>query len=94
MPYIRVWIHFVWSTKNRQPILTDEFRYPLFDHIRRNALLKNILTDIEKIAPNRIYLHAQVQVIPFYEKAGFDCTGPEFIEADIRHRKMILKPKE
>lgn len=59
-----------------------------------NALLKNILDDVEKIAPNKIYLHAQVQVIPFYEKAGFDCIGPEFIEADIRHRKMVLKSKE
>ena len=24
MPYIKVWIHFVWSTKNRLPLMTDE----------------------------------------------------------------------
>ncbi len=24
MPYLRVWIHYVWSTKNRQPFLNDK----------------------------------------------------------------------
>ena len=38
-----------------------------------------------------IYLHAQVQVIPFYEKCGFVAEGDEFVEADIRHRKMVYK---
>ena len=45
MPHIRVWIHYVWSTKNRQPVLTDPYRDTLFEHIRRNARLKNIYLD-------------------------------------------------
>lgn len=45
MPYIKVWIHFVWSTKNRQRVLTDPFRDLLFEHIRQNARLKNIYLD-------------------------------------------------
>jgi putative transposase len=45
MPYIRVWIHYVWSTKNRQPVLTDPFRDMLFEHMRQNARLKNIYLD-------------------------------------------------
>jgi putative transposase len=45
VPYIRVWIHYVWSTKNRLPVLADEFRYPLFEHIKKNALLKKIYLD-------------------------------------------------
>jgi REP element-mobilizing transposase RayT len=45
MPYIRVWIHYVWSTKNRLPILKDEFREPLFEHIKQNARLKSIYLD-------------------------------------------------
>jgi len=45
MPFIRVWIHYVWSTKNRKPILTDDFRYPLFEHIKQNALAKKIHLD-------------------------------------------------
>ena len=45
MPYIRVWIHYVWSTKNRRRVLTDSFRDPLFDHIKQNARQKNIFLD-------------------------------------------------
>jgi REP-associated tyrosine transposase len=45
MPFIRVWIHYVWSTKNREPVLIDKFRYPLFEHIKQNALLKKIYLD-------------------------------------------------
>jgi REP-associated tyrosine transposase len=45
MPFIRVLIHYVWSTKNREPTLKDEFRYSLFDHIRQNAQCKKICPD-------------------------------------------------
>ncbi len=39
-----------------------------------------------------IYLHAQVQVVDFYKKYGFVKVGPEFLEANIRHFKMVYKP--
>ena len=45
MPFIRVWVHFVWSTKERQPILRDEYRDKLFAHIRQNAREKKIFLD-------------------------------------------------
>jgi REP element-mobilizing transposase RayT len=45
MPYIRVWIHYVWSTKYRDPVLKDEFREILFEHIRQNARSKDIYLD-------------------------------------------------
>lgn len=45
MPFIRVWIHYVWAVKNRKPLLTDEVRYKLFEHIRENAKGKNIFLD-------------------------------------------------
>ena len=45
MPYIRVWVHFVWSTKNRIPYLSDPIRPIIFDHIRENAAKKNIFLD-------------------------------------------------
>jgi predicted GNAT family N-acyltransferase len=37
----------------------------------------------------RVYLNAQVQVIPFYEKLGFIVIGEPFQEAGIWHRKMV-----
>ncbi|HTM93880.1 MAG TPA: IS200/IS605 family transposase [Flavisolibacter sp.] len=45
MPFIRVWIHYVWATKNRQPILTEDIRPVLFNHIKQNAIIKKIYLD-------------------------------------------------
>ena len=35
----------MWSTKKKQPILTAEIRKQLFDHIRENAIDKDIFID-------------------------------------------------
>ncbi|MDQ3012505.1 MAG: IS200/IS605 family transposase [Acidobacteriota bacterium] len=45
MPSVKVWIHFVWSTKNREPFLTDNIRPQVFQHIRENAREKGIFID-------------------------------------------------
>ncbi len=45
MPYVKVWLHFVWSTKNREPFLTNEIRQKVFQHIRENAKKKDIHID-------------------------------------------------
>jgi putative transposase len=45
MPYLRIWIHLIWSTKNRAPILDKEIRPKLFSHIRDNARAKGIHLD-------------------------------------------------
>lgn len=45
MGYIKIWVHLVWTTKNRAPILVKEIRKPLFEHILENARSKNIYVD-------------------------------------------------
>lgn len=45
MAYVQVMIHAVWGTKNRQPVLTKELRFQLFEHIRMNAKCKQIYID-------------------------------------------------
>ena len=45
MSFVKLWIHAIWTTKNRQPILMKESRQTLFDHIHENAINKNILMD-------------------------------------------------
>jgi putative transposase len=45
MGYMRIWFHLVWTTKNREPILTKEVRWELFSHIRENAENKGIYLD-------------------------------------------------
>ena len=42
MPYVRVWVHIVWSTKNRISQLTESVRPIIFQHIRENAEEKGI----------------------------------------------------
>jgi len=46
MPHIKVYIHFVWSTKNRNPFLgTFEIREKVWQHILENARKKGIYID-------------------------------------------------
>lgn len=46
MPYVKVYIHFVWSTKNRYPYLNSkELRSKVWNHIRENAMEKGIFID-------------------------------------------------
>jgi len=46
MPFIKVYIHFVWSTKNRFPFLNSiELRQKVWSHIRKNAKEKGIYVD-------------------------------------------------
>jgi len=42
---VRVWIHFVWSTRDRRALLQDEIRLKIFHHIRENARQKGIYID-------------------------------------------------
>ena len=46
MPFVNVFIHFVWSTKNRIPYLeTKEIRDALWEHIKDNGKQKDIFID-------------------------------------------------
>ena len=54
------------------------------------ALIQRILVDAAQRQLREVYLHAQIQALPFYEKLGFVAEGPEFIDANIPHRTMRL----
>ena len=46
MPFIKVYIHFVWCTKNRNPYLdTPDLRQKVWKHIRENGAKKDIYID-------------------------------------------------
>ncbi|MES2654873.1 MAG: IS200/IS605 family transposase [Bacteroidota bacterium] len=46
MPFVKVYIHFVWSTKNRIPFLhSKELRVKVWNHIKENAKEKGIFID-------------------------------------------------
>ena len=46
MAYLSIWIHMVWSTKNREPLMDSvELRQKIFDHISANSRMKGIELD-------------------------------------------------
>ena len=46
MPFVKIWIHAVWTTKKREALLDKSIRQTVFEHIHQNALRKDILMDI------------------------------------------------
>lgn len=53
-----------------------------------SALIRAVLADLPEDS-NPVYLNAQVDAVPVYEKHGFVKTGPQFEEAGILHFKMV-----
>jgi putative transposase len=42
MSYVKIWVHVVFSTKNRFPFLTKDIGYEVFNHIIENCREKDI----------------------------------------------------
>ena len=68
----------------RFAVLAEE-RGKGYGHIILNAMLEEL-----KNYKGIIYMHAQVDVLPFYEKLGFKKEGEMFEEANIMHYRMKL----
>lgn len=45
MSFVRIWIHVVCTTKNREPLLSSAIRRDIFAHIRQNCREKDISLD-------------------------------------------------
>ena len=51
MPFVRIWVHLIWSTKNREKIITRHIKEQLLAHIIENAKTKDIwLSSINCVA--------------------------------------------
>jgi putative transposase len=60
MSYVRVWVHFVFTTKNREPYFTKEIRDRLIAHIMANAKAKSIY--LEAIGGWSEHLHILISL--------------------------------
>jgi REP element-mobilizing transposase RayT len=60
MSYIKIWVHCVWTTKDRVPYLSDQIRDKVIYHIRENAKLKGIY--IDHINGSLEHLHALISL--------------------------------
>lgn len=54
-----------------------------------SKLLRYVL-DWARATQTRLFLHAQVNAIPFYQRAGFVTYGEQFMEAGIQHQSMRI----
>jgi REP element-mobilizing transposase RayT len=45
MPFTKIWIHLVWATKKREPLMLADIRPKIFTHIKENGTHQNIHTD-------------------------------------------------
>ncbi len=60
MSYIKIWVHCVWTTKNRVPYLIKEIRDEVLLHILNNAKSKGIY--IDHINGYHEHLHALISL--------------------------------
>ena len=60
MSYVRIWVHLVFTTKDREAIFTSELRKRLIDHIKTNARSKDIF--IEAISGWSEHLHLLISL--------------------------------
>jgi REP element-mobilizing transposase RayT len=61
MSWIRIWIHLVFSTKNREPLLIpSEKRFEIIEHIKQNAKEKGIF--IDSINSQKDHVHCLISL--------------------------------
>lgn len=56
MPYTKVMIHLIWSSKNRKPIITRELEPLLLSHIKENSRNKAIYIDTINCVKDHIHI--------------------------------------
>ena len=70
-------------------------RLAILKDFRGQGIGERVLMSLIDVARDKglkqVYLHAQIQAESFYRKRGFQKDGDEFIEANIRHVKMVLE---
>jgi REP-associated tyrosine transposase len=56
MPYSKIIVHVIWSTKNRQKIITKDFRTALIQHIKENCKAKDIYLSAINCTTDHIHI--------------------------------------
>ena len=56
MPYTKIMLHFIWSTKNRLPLISKALKPLLLTHIKENSVSKSIYIDCLNCVEDHIHL--------------------------------------
>ncbi len=68
-------IHFIWATKNRQPLITPELKPLLLKHIRENSEAKGIYIDHLNCVKDHIHLLVSLGVDQTVSKVAMLLKG-------------------
>jgi len=60
MSFVKIWVHLVFATKNREPYLKKEFRNSVFKHIAENCLKKEIF--LKEINGHKDHIHCLISL--------------------------------
>jgi putative transposase len=60
MSFVKIWVHLVFSTYNRNPLLAKDVRRELLSHVRRNCKEKNIF--LQSVNGYTEHLHCLVSL--------------------------------
>ncbi len=60
MSYVRIWVHAVFGTKNKEPLLVRDVKTKLINHIKENAKEKNIF--INEINAHKNHIHCLISL--------------------------------
>jgi putative transposase len=56
MPFTKIMIHFMWATKNRQRLITNELKPLLLNHIKENSVRKGIYIDCHNCVEDHMHM--------------------------------------
>ena len=75
MPYVRIWVHLIWSTKNREKIITKNLKPLLLKHILDNAKEKKIYVDQINCVQDHCHLLVSLGATQSISKVAFLLKG-------------------
>jgi putative transposase len=75
MPFTKVMIHYIWSTKNRSPLITPELKPLLLCHIQENSKAKGIFIDTLNCVFDHIHLLISLGTEQSVSKIAFLIKG-------------------
>lgn len=96
-------LHLLAESAERRPVGTARMlpdghvgRMAVLPEWRRRGVGSALLRELMRIAneqgSTRPFLNAQTHALGFFRRHGFIADGPEFMEAGIPHRRLVLSP--
>lgn len=75
MPFVRIWVHLIWATKNRENLISKELKPILLNHIITNAKSKKIYLDQINCTENHCHLLISLGASQSISKIAFLLKG-------------------